>query len=89
MNKKIFFPSRNCMEITTGEIVRILREKKQWTQAELARQSGLTNNNISLIEHDRVEIGKHRALALAQALGVHPATILFPNYELGSVKKAA
>jgi len=46
------------------------------------------NNNfrchmdISAIENDRVEIGKHRAIALAETLNVHPSSIMFADYDL-------
>jgi len=80
-----FVPTQHYIDITTGEVVRMLRVKMNWSQTELAQKSGLTNNNISLIEHDKVDIGKQRALALAKAFGVHPAIILFPEYEIGKL----
>jgi len=38
--------------------------------------------DISAIENDRVEIGKHRAIALAETLNVHPSSIMFADYDL-------
>jgi len=46
-----------------------------------AARSGITPTNISLLENQRVEIGKRRAEQLARAFGVHPAIIMFPEYE--------
>jgi plasmid maintenance system antidote protein VapI len=43
--------------------------------------------NISMIENGKVEVGKQRALALAKAFGVHPALIMFPEYETVFLKK--
>ncbi len=59
----------------------MLRELKEWTQEQLAEQSGLHAKNISLLENGRIDIGKKRAEQLARAFGVHPAIIMFPEYE--------
>jgi transcriptional regulator with XRE-family HTH domain len=67
----------------------MLRELKGWTQEELARRSNLNAKNISLLENDRVDIGKKRAEQLAHAFGVHPAIIMFPEYEADMIKNAA
>jgi transcriptional regulator with XRE-family HTH domain len=75
--------------LTTGEVLRMLRELKGWTQEQLAEQSGLNAKNISLLENGRIDIGKKRALQLAKAFGVHPAIIMFPEYESGLINNAA
>lgn len=75
--------------LTTGEVIRMLRELKGWTQTELERQSGITATNISLMENNKVEIGKKRAEQLAKAFDVHPAIIMFPEYEAKEIEKAA
>ena len=67
----------------------MLRELKEWTQDELAERSGISATNISLLENDRVDIGKRRAEQLAKAFGVHPAIIMFPEYEAAEIQKAA
>ena len=36
-----------------GEKVRILRERKEWTQHQLARASGVSRTQIQNIEHSR------------------------------------
>lgn len=84
-----FGPARAHAVVTTGEAIRMLRELKGWTQQELAERSGIGGTNISLLEHDRVEIGKRRAEQLAKAFGVHPAIIMFPEYEAEEIRKAA
>ena len=66
----------------------MLRELKGWTQENLAGRSGVSPTNLSLLENDRVDIGKKRALQIAAAFGVHPATIMFPEYESAVIKRA-
>ena len=84
-----FTPAGKHAEVTTGEAIRILRDLKGWTQEELARRSGIHAKNISLLENDRVDIGKKRAEQLARAFDVHPAIIMFPEYEAQLIRKAA
>ena len=75
--------------LSTGEVIRMLRELKGWTQTELARLSGISTTNISLLENEKVDIGKKRAEQLAKAFNVHPATIMFPEYEAKEIGRAA
>jgi len=49
----------------------MLRELKDWTQAELAERSGISPTNLSLLENGNVDIGKRRAEQLAKAFDVH------------------
>lgn len=84
-----FVPAKSHATLTTGEVIRMLRELKGWTQVELARHSGISSTNISLLENDRVEIGKRRVELLAKAFDVHPAIIMFPEYEAKEIQKAA
>ena len=88
-NSSDFSPARPHTQVTSGEAIRILRGKKGWTQEELARRSNISATNLSMLENDRLEIGKRRALALAKAFGVHPAIIMFPEYESRDIAKAA
>ena len=89
INKSEFRPARRQIQNTTGEVIQMLRELKGWTQAELARRSGISSTNISLLENGRVDIEKKRAESLARAFGIHPAIIMFPGYESAEIKKAA
>jgi transcriptional regulator with XRE-family HTH domain len=84
-----FVPAHAHARVTSGEVIRILREKKGWTQSELARRSDISATNLSMLENGRLEIGKRRAEALAKAFGVHPAIIMFPEYEAQDIRKAA
>ena len=48
MKKKDFIPAKKHASITTGEVIRMLRELKEWTQEELAKQSGINSKNIKI-----------------------------------------
>lgn len=88
-NKREFVPATRHTVLTTGEVIRMLRELKGWTQAELAERCGISTTNISLLENAKVDIGKKRAEQLAKALGVHPAIIMFPEYEGREIQQVA
>ncbi len=79
--KSDFVPAKRHAVLTTGEVIRMLRELKGWTQRELAERCGISVTNLSLLERERVDIGKKRAERIAKAFGVHPAIIMFPEYE--------
>jgi transcriptional regulator with XRE-family HTH domain len=92
MKKQIsrdFLPAQAHIILDTGEVIRMLRELKGWTQAELATRSGISATNISLLENCKVDIGKKRAKQLAAAFDVHPAVIMFPEYEANEMGKVA
>lgn len=55
------------------------------TQQQLAEQAGMTQSNLCALETGARNIGRDRALALAKALKVHPAVILFPDFDIGDV----
>ena len=84
-----FVPAKPQVPLSTGEVIRMLRELKGWTQAELARRCGVTPTNLSLLENEKVEIGKKRAEQIAKAFAIHPAIIMFPEYEGMENKKVA
>jgi len=88
-SKAEFVSAKPHIAITTGEVIRMLRDLKGWTQAELARRCGISVTNISLLENGKVEIGKRRAEQLAKAFDIHPAIIMFPEYEGSEIKKVA
>jgi transcriptional regulator with XRE-family HTH domain len=67
----------------------MLRDLKGWTQEELAERSGISATNLSLLENDKVDIGKKRVEQLAGAFDVHPAIIMFPEYETREIAKVA
>ena len=89
INKTDFVSARQHAKLSTGEVIRMLRELKGWTQEELARRSGISATNLSALEHDKVDIGKKRAEQLAKTFNIHPAMIMFPEYEALEIQKAA
>ena len=87
--RRQFVSAKPHAKVTSGEVIRMLRELKGWTQDQLADRSGIAAANISLLENDNIDIGKKRAEQLAKAFGIHPAIIMFPEYESIEIKKAA
>ena len=79
--KKNFTLAQKHISLTTGDVIRMLRELKGWTQEKLAALSGVNAKNLSLLENNKVDIGKKRAVQIANACGVHPSIIMFPEYE--------
>ncbi len=86
---KNFVPARPHAKLTTGQVIRMLRELKGWTQETLARRSGISATNLSLLENDKVDIGKTRVERIARAFDVHPAIIMFPEYEAKEIARVA
>ena len=89
INPKDFVPAQRHARVSTGEVIRILREKKGWTQEALAKRCDISPTNLSMLENDRIDIGKKRAEQLAKAFGIHPAIIMFPEYEAREISLAA
>lgn len=87
--KKNFIPAQKRAAVTTGEVIRMLRELKGWTQENLATLSGVNAKNISMLENNKVDIGKKRAEQIAKAFGVHPSIIMFPEYEADLIQMVA
>jgi transcriptional regulator with XRE-family HTH domain len=88
-SSRSFVAASSHARLTTGEVIRMLRELKGWTQQELAERSSINATNISMLENNRAEIGKKRAELLAEAFNVHPAIIMFPEYESKEIGKVA
>ena len=55
----------------------------------MASRSDISPTNISLLENGKVDIGKKRVEQLAAAFDVHPAIIMFPEYEAREIAKVA
>lgn len=70
---------KSRVNLTPGSVVRELRQKKGWTQKTLSDITGMAVTNISNIESGRSRLGEDRAILIAEALGVRPEFILFPN----------
>ncbi len=79
-----YVEARTRVALTPGDSVRIARELQEMTQAELAAASGIPQPTISSIESGRATLGAERAEKLAIALRVHPAVLLWPNWDADS-----
>lgn len=67
--------------LSTGASVRVAREMLEMSQNDLSRITGMSQATISGIEKNRIKLGVERAKVLAVALHVHPAVLLFPDWE--------
>ncbi|NQU65676.1 MAG: helix-turn-helix transcriptional regulator [SAR324 cluster bacterium] len=85
ITKTEFVKAQVTLPISPGEMLRTLRELQGLTQKELAELTGLNQSNVSVLESSARNIGRERALILAKALKVHPAVILFPDFDIGEV----
>jgi transcriptional regulator with XRE-family HTH domain len=84
-----YVPARPRVALTPGDAVRVARELQEMTQANLAQACGIPQPTISSIESGRIAIGAERAEKLARALKVHPAVLLWPNWEVEPEPKHA
>lgn len=71
--------------ITPGEALRMLRELQGLSQNDLSALTGIDQSNISAIENGSKSMGRDRALTFAKALHVHPAVLLFPDFDMSQV----
>ena len=85
MNKADFVKAKTHYHLTPGEALKQLRELQGLSQNELAIKTRITQSNISALENGSSQIGRERAMALAKALHVHPAVILFPDFDMSQV----
>jgi transcriptional regulator with XRE-family HTH domain len=79
--KEDFRPSKKRVKLSTGEVLKIIREKNEFSQNKLAELTELTQATISSLENNRINLGIERAKVLARALNVHPATLAFPDWD--------
>jgi transcriptional regulator with XRE-family HTH domain len=80
-SKKDTVPARARVVMTPGEMLRTVRLLQGLTQAQLAKASGISQPAISAMETGAAELGVDRARRLARVLCVHPAVLLFPDWE--------
>ncbi len=85
MDKKNFVKAKINVQMTPAEMLKTIRELQGLSQLDLAKLTGITQSNISALETGSKNIGRERALVLAKALKVHPAVILFPDFDIEQV----
>jgi transcriptional regulator with XRE-family HTH domain len=85
INKKEFVRAKVHAHITPGEALKMLRELQGMTQGDLAKKTGISQSNISALESNARQMGRDRAIVFAKALRVHPAVLLFPDFDIAKV----
>ena len=85
MNKKEFKIARVHCALTPGEALKAIRELQGLSQQGLAELTGISQSNLSALENNVRQFGRDRALILAKALHVHPAVLLFPDFDIQDV----
>ncbi len=81
MARKEYRKTRQHVDVSVGESVRIMRELQELSQNELSARTGISQSTLSAIENDRVNLGVERAKVLARALRCHPALLVFPGWD--------
>ena len=85
IDKNDFIQAKVHTQLSPGEALKILREKQGLTQGALAKITGISQSNISALECNDRQMGRERAIVFAKALKVHPAVLLFPDFEVSRV----
>ncbi len=85
LNKTDFVLATTRRLVPPHEMLRILRELQGLSQTEMAKMTNISQSNISALENGSRKIGRERAITLAKALKVHPAVILFSDFEMNDV----
>lgn len=85
MHKQDFEQAKIHQSVTPGEALKMLRELQELSQNDLAQRTGMSQSNISALENGAKKLGRERALILARALHVHPAVLLFPDFDMAEV----
>ena len=85
IHKKDFVKARVHAHLTPGEALKMIRELQGLTQVDLAKKTGISQSNISALESNARQMGRERAILFAKALSVHPAVLLFPDFDIAKV----
>lgn len=85
INKNEFVKAKVHASITPGEALKMLRELQGLTQSDLSKKTGISQSNISALESNVRQMGRERAIIFARALKVHPAVLLFPDFDTEKV----
>ena len=83
-----FKRAKRTVSVSVGESVRLVRELQELSQTDLAALTGISQSTISAIENERINLGVERAKAIARALRVHPAVLVFPGWEVAQESAA-
>lgn len=81
INKSDFVKTKVHISVTPGEAIKMARELQDISQNQLSELTGISQSNISALENGSRQLGRDRAIVLSKALHVHPAVLLFPDYQ--------
>jgi transcriptional regulator with XRE-family HTH domain len=81
MSNKDFEKAKVHIHLTPGDALKMMRELQGLSQNKLAELTGINQSNISAIENNSRHMGRERAILFAKALQVHPAVLLFPDFD--------
>ena len=81
-------PEALATNLYLGRIVATARQRKGWTQSDLAEAAGLGRTLVMDIETGRRDLGPRRA-SLTQALGLRPDALDAPGFVLLSEAERA
>jgi transcriptional regulator with XRE-family HTH domain len=70
-----------------GQAVKRLRERRLWSRRELARQAQISPSAVAPIEEGRVHVQLATIGKLADALGVDPELLLYPEEHTEEIYK--
>lgn len=82
LEKGEFTKAKTRVALSPAQSLKMVREFQELSQNELSRLTGLPQSTISGMEAGRINIGVERAKVLARALKVHPATLVFPGWDV-------
>jgi transcriptional regulator with XRE-family HTH domain len=71
-----------AIDASAGKLVRTIRELQKFSRSALAQLTGIPKSAIAAIENDCIKLDVERAKAMARALHVHPAVLLFPGWDV-------
>lgn len=82
LEKGEFVKAKTRIALSPAQSLKMVREFQELSQNELSKLTGLPQSTISGMEAGRINIGVERAKVLARALRVHPATLVFPGWDV-------
>jgi transcriptional regulator with XRE-family HTH domain len=85
LNKDEFVKAKVHAHLLPSEALKMIRELQGLTQTDLSKKTGISQSNISALENNTKQMGRERAIVLARALKIHPAVLLFPDFDIGKV----
>lgn len=79
-NKKLNIAG-NLITVSPAQMIKTLRKLKGWSQNKLSETTGISQTSIIAIENGSIQISRDTSIILAKAFRVHPASIMFPDYD--------